>query len=161
MPRAWLPGTEDFSFSGLKTAVLQLMEGAQGGGEEPGASRYTRAGAAATSDGGISIPAVAASFQEAVVDVLATKTLRAARRLGVRQVLLAGGVAANLALRERLEAELAPVGIGLRYPLVAFCTDNAAMIAAAGYFHLRLGERSGLDLDVAPGLQLPFSPAHR
>jgi len=93
--------------------------------------------------------------------VLATKTLRAARGLGVRQVLLAGGVAANLALRERLEAELAPVGIGLRYPPVAFCTDNAAMIAAAGYFHLRLGERSGLDLDVAPGLQLPFAPAHR
>jgi N6-L-threonylcarbamoyladenine synthase len=161
MPRAWLPGTEDFSFSGLKTAVLQLMEGAQGGGVEPGASRYARAGAAATSDGGISVPAVAASFQEAVVDVLATKTLRAARGLGVRQVLLAGGVAANLALRERLEAELAPVGIGLRYPPVAFCTDNAAMIAAAGYFHLRLGERSGLDLDVAPGLQLPFAPAHR
>jgi len=161
MPRAWLPGTEDFSFSGLKTAVLQLIEGARGGGDEQGASRYARAGAAATSDGGISVPAVAASFQEAVVDVLATKTLRAARRLGVRQVLLAGGVAANLALRERLEAELAPVGIGLRYPPVVFCTDNAAMIAAAGYFHLRLGERSGLDLDVAPGLQLPFSPAHR
>src|SRR5260221_8945792 len=136
MPRAWLPGTEDFSFSGLKTAVLQLMEGAQGGGEEPSASRYARAGAAATSDGGISVPAVAASFQEAVVDVLATKTLRAARGLGVRQVLLAGGGAANLALRERLEGELAPVGIGLRYPPAVFCPGNPAVISAAGFFLL-------------------------
>ena len=79
------------------------------------------------------------------------------RSLGVRQVVLAGGVAANTALRARLAGELAPLGIALRYPPVAFCTDNAAMIAAAGYFHLRLGERSGYDLDVRPGLQLPFA----
>ena len=159
LPRAWLPGTHDFSFSGLKTAALQLVEGARDG-LEPGSSRYAREGAAAAaSTGGVSIPDFAAAFQEAVVDVLATKTVRAAEALGVRQVLLAGGVAANLALRERLTADLAPRGIALRYPPVAYCTDNAAMIAAAGYFHLRLGERSSLDLDVRPNLHLPFAAA--
>ena len=158
LPRAWLPGTYDFSFSGLKTAVVQLAEGARTGTAGAGASRYTREGvAAAAQAGGLVVPDVAAAFQEAVVDVLAAKTARAARELGVREVLLAGGVAANLALRARLGAELAPLGIALRYPPVAFCTDNAAMIAAAGYFHLRLGERSGYDLDVRPGLQLPFA----
>ncbi len=154
LPRAWLPGTHDFSFSGLKTAVLQLVEGAATGGAEPGASRYARAGAAF---GEIAIPCVAAAFQEAVVDVLATKTARAAQQYTVRTVLLAGGVAANLALRARLSEKLSPLGIDLRYPLVQFCTDNAAMIGAAAYFHLSLGERSGLDLDVRPNLQLPFA----
>jgi N6-L-threonylcarbamoyladenine synthase len=91
------------------------------------------------------------------VDVLAVKTVRAASELGVKQVVLAGGVAANLALRERLTRDLEALGIQLRYPPVAFCTDNAAMIAAAGYFHLRLGERSSFDLDVRPNLQLPFA----
>jgi N6-L-threonylcarbamoyladenine synthase len=156
LPRAWLPSTHDFSFSGLKTAVLQLVEGARDG-LAPGSSRYAREGASAAGSGGVSVPDLAAAFQEAVVDVLATKTVRAAGALGVRQVLLAGGVAANLALRERLSAELAPLDVALRFPPVAYCTDNAAMIAAAAYFHLRLGERSGLDLDVRPGLQLPFA----
>ncbi len=159
LPRAWIRDTYDFSFSGLKTAVLQLIEGAQAdanGGGERGASRYARKGAEVAEGGSLSVPHIAAAFQEAVVDVLATKTLRAARELGVRQVLLAGGVAANLALRERLTAALAPHDIALRCPPVAFCTDNAAMIAATGYFHLRLGERSGFDLDVRPNLQLPF-----
>jgi N6-L-threonylcarbamoyladenine synthase len=155
LPRAWLPGTYDFSFSGLKTAVLQLLDGAAGEGTRPGASRYARAGAAAGSN--ISIPLVAAAFQEAVVDVLTTKTSRAARGLGVREVLLAGGVAANIALRERLQTSLRNNNIAVRYPPVAFCTDNAAMIAAAAYFHLRLGERHSLDLDVHPNLQLPFA----
>jgi N6-L-threonylcarbamoyladenine synthase len=71
--------------------------------------------------------------------------------------LLAGGVAANGPLRQRLALELKPLGIPLAYPPIEFCTDNAAMIAVAGYFHLRLGERDGLDLDVKPGLQLPFA----
>jgi N6-L-threonylcarbamoyladenine synthase len=157
LPRAWLPGTYDFSFSGLKTAVAQMVEGAQAGALGDGASRYAREGAAAATHGGISVPDVAAAFQEAVVHVLATKSVRAAEDLGVRQVVLAGGVAANSALRARLDTELAQRGIALRYPPVAFCTDNAAMIAAAGYFHLRLGERSGFDLDVKPGLRLPFA----
>ncbi|MBF6591186.1 MAG: tRNA (adenosine(37)-N6)-threonylcarbamoyltransferase complex transferase subunit TsaD [Ktedonobacterales bacterium] len=157
LPRAWLAGTDDFSFSGLKTAVLQLMEGAAMRSTAPGASRYARAGAAASAAGGISTPAVAAAFQEAVVDVLATKTVRAAAALGVRQVVLAGGVAANLALRTRLTRDLAPLGVDLRFPPVAFCTDNAAMIGAAAYFHLRLGERDDLALDVRPNLHLPFA----
>lgn len=157
LPRAWLTGTYNFSFSGLKTALLDLVEGAQAGTAEHGASRYALAGVAAAQAGGLSVPQLAAAFQEAVVDVLATKTVRAAQELGVRQVVLAGGVAANLALRERLDSALAPLDIALRYPPVAFCTDNAAMIASAGYFHLRLGERDGFDLDVKPGLQLPFA----
>ncbi len=157
LPRAWLAGTSDFSFSGLKTAVLQLVSAAESGEAGDGASRYAREGATAAANGGISIPDLAAAFQDAVVDVLATKTVRAARELGVRQVVLAGGVAANLALRTRLDEQLRPLGIDLRYPPVAFCTDNAAMIAAAGYFHLRLGERSGFELDVRPNLQLPFA----
>ncbi|MGH2516856.1 MAG: tRNA (adenosine(37)-N6)-threonylcarbamoyltransferase complex transferase subunit TsaD [Ktedonobacterales bacterium] len=160
LPRAWLPGTYDFSFSGLKTAVAQMVEGATGAASAEGASRYTREGQDAAATGGIVVPEVAAAFQDAVVDVLATKTVRAATALGVRQVVLAGGVAANLALRVRLTGDLAPHGIALRYPPVALCTDNAAMIAAAGYFHLRLGERSGFDLDVRPNLQLPFVSPH-
>ncbi|HEU5198247.1 MAG TPA: tRNA (adenosine(37)-N6)-threonylcarbamoyltransferase complex transferase subunit TsaD, partial [Ktedonobacterales bacterium] len=92
-----------------------------------------------------------------VVDVLATKTRMAAEEHKVAHVLLAGGVAANRALRTRLELELKPLGIPLTCPPIEFCTDNAAMIAATGYFHLRLGERHGLDLDVKPGLQLPFA----
>ncbi|HLZ20968.1 MAG TPA: tRNA (adenosine(37)-N6)-threonylcarbamoyltransferase complex transferase subunit TsaD [Ktedonobacterales bacterium] len=157
LPRAWLPGSDDFSFSGLKTAVVQMVEGAAGVAPEAGASRYAREGQEAATSGGIVVPDVAAAFQDAVVDVLATKTVRASQKLGVRQVVLAGGVAANLALRERLSRELEPLGIALHYPPVAFCTDNAAMIAAAGYFHVRLGERSGFDLDVRPNLRLPFA----
>ena len=156
LPRAWLHGTRDFSFSGLKTAVAQLVEGYIAGATEPGASKYAREGVAATV-AGLNVADVAAAFQESVVDVLATKTVRAAQDLGVRQVLLAGGVAANKPLRERLRAELAPLDIELSYPPIAFCTDNAAMIASAAYFHLRHGERSSLDLDVRPGLQLPFA----
>lgn len=156
LPRAWLPETYDFSFSGLKTAVVQLVEGAQAGAGAVSTSRYAREGAAAAAHGGVHVPDLAAAFQEAVVDVLATKTVRAAQALGVRQVVMAGGVAANLALRERLSAQLAPQGIALSYPPIAFCTDNAAMIASAGYFHLRLGEHHGFDLDVRPNLQLPF-----
>jgi N6-L-threonylcarbamoyladenine synthase len=118
---------------------------------------YTRLGAQAAGLGGISVPDLAAEFQEAVVDVLATKTRLAAEEHRVAHVLLAGGVAANKLLRTRLEQELRPLNIPLTYPPIEFCTDNAAMIAAAGYFHLRLGERHGLDLDVRPGLQLPFA----
>jgi len=161
LPRAWLPGTYDFSFSGLKTAVMRIVEGAEAaesGANAPDTSRYSREGAAAARAGGVSAGDLAAAFQDSVVDVLAAKTVRAAKELGVRQVVLAGGVAANTALRARLEADLAPLGIALRYPPVTYCTDNAAMIAAAGYFHLRLGERHGYDLDVRPGLQLPFAP---
>ncbi len=151
LPRAWLRGTHDFSFSGLKTATLQAVEAQRAAqGDTDPASPLDPA----------AVTDLAAAFQDAVVDVLAVKTSRAARDLGVTQVVLAGGVAANTALRARLAASLDPLGIALRYPSVALCTDNAAMIASAASFHLALGERDDFALDVAPGLQLPFAIAH-
>jgi N6-L-threonylcarbamoyladenine synthase len=164
LPRAWLRGTYDFSFSGLKTAVLHLAEGAVGdqqgsSGNKEGrqVSQYTRMGAQSAQKGNVSVPLLASSFQEAVVDVLAVKTRLAAQEYHVRQVLLAGGVAANTSLRVRLEQELHPLNIRLNYPPIEFCTDNAAMIGSAAFFHLLRGEQHGLDLDVQPGLSLPFS----
>src|SRR5260370_2127291 len=93
----------------------------------------------------------------AVVDVLAVKRGLGAQQYHVKQVLLAGGVAANTSLRTRLEQELRPLNIRLNYPPVEFCTDNAAMIASAAFFHLLRGEQHGLDLDVEPGLSLPLT----
>ena len=162
LPRAWLRGTYDFSFSGLKTAMLHLAEGATA--EELSAvesqgkqvSHYTRMGAQAAQKGTTNIPLLAASFQEAIVDVLAVKTRLAAQEYAVKQVVLAGGVAANVRLRDRLQQELQPLAIQLSYPPIEFCTDNAAMIAGAAFFHLSRGEQHGLDLDVQPGLSLPF-----
>ena len=162
LPRAWLKGTYDFSFSGLKTAMLHLAEGAtaeehpviEGAGKQ--VSYYTRMGAAAAQKGPTSIPFLAASFQEAIVDVLAVKTRLAAQEYNVKQVVLAGGVAANVRLRDRIEQELLPLHITLSYPPIEFCTDNAAMIAGAAFFHLARGEQDSLDLDVNPGLSLPF-----
>lgn len=165
LPRAWLRGTYDFSFSGLKTAVLHLAEGATTNqrasltgaskDEKKQISKYTSMGLAAQKSG-LNVPLLAASFQEAVVDVLAVKTRLAAQEYHVKQVLLAGGVAANVALRARLEQELRPLNVRLNYPPIAFCTDNAAMIGSAAFFHLIHGERHSLSLDVQPGLSLPF-----
>src|SRR6266446_349999 len=166
LPRAWLRGTHDFSFSGLKTAVLHLAEGATEDQRNPHVasstsgkqvSQYTRMGVQAAQRGGANVALLAASFQEAVVDVLAVKTRLVAQQYHVKQVLLAGGVAANTSLRTRLEQELRPLNIRLNYPSVEFCTDNAAMIASAAFFHLLRGEQHGLDLDVEPGLSLPFT----
>ncbi len=171
LPRAWLRGTYDFSFSGLKTAMLHLAEGAAGkqssshaydgkmntGGANKQQSQYTRMGMQAAQKGVPNVSLLAASFQEAIIDVLAVKTRLATQEYHVKQVVLAGGVAANLSLRARLEQELLPLRIRLSYPPIEFCTDNAAMIASAAYFHLSQGETSGLNLDVHPGLSLPFS----
>ena len=166
LPRAWLRDTYDFSFSGLKTAVLHLAEGATEDQQSPHAfssvagkqvSQYTRMGAQAAQQGEASVALLAASFQEAVVDVLAVKTRLAAQEYHVKQVVLAGGVAANTSLRARLDQELQPLHIRLSYPPIEFCTDNASMIASAAFFHLNRGELHGLDLDVQPGLSLPFS----
>ena len=129
LPRAWLRGTNDFSFSGVKTALLRLVE------EGKVASRAE----------------AAASFQQAVVDVLVTKTVAVAGEHAVKQILLAGGVAANALLRQRLvKASPLPVLI----PPLELCTDNAAMIAACGYFRFRAGLTDSLDLDVVPNLKL-------
>ena len=130
LPRAWLGDAHDFSFSGLKTAVLRLVR------QQADASK-----------GGQPLPVaeVAAAFQEAVVDVLVAKAVRAARREGVSQILLSGGVAANTALREALTRR-SPVPV--RVPSPALCTDNGAMVAGCAYFRLQRGPPSGLDLDV-------------
>ena len=168
LPRAWLRGTYDFSFSGLKTAMLHLAEGAaehqqtirsanSAGSGAKQIRQYTRMGVQAAQRGTTNVALLAASFQEAVVDVLAVKTRLAAQEYHVKQVVLAGGVAANLSLRARLEQELLPLRIRLSYPPIEFCTDNAAMIASAAFFHFCRGEYHNLDLDVQPGLSLPFS----
>lgn len=168
LPRAWLRGTYDFSFSGLKTAMLHLAQGASEDpvaraasmGEGKQVSQYMRMGAQAAQKGLSNVPLLAASFQEAIVDVLAVKTRLAAQEYHVKQVVLAGGVAANTRLRARLEQELLPLKIRLTYPSIEFCTDNAAMIAGAAFFHLSQGEQHGLELDVQPGLSLPFFADH-
>lgn len=128
-PRARLDGTWDFSFSGLKTAVLRVVRQFE---EE---------------NKPLPVADLAASFQNAVVDVLLTKTLRAAETFGAKEILVAGGVSANKALREAfLSQKKFPVHI----PQLSLCTDNAAMIAAAGYFRFIHGQRDPLDLDVMP-----------
>lgn len=129
LPRAWLPGTWNFSFSGLKTALLRLVRELE---------------AAQTP---LPVADLAASFQAAVVDVLVGKALEAARTFGVREILLAGGVSANRALRNAITAQQDfPVHI----PPLSLCTDNAAMIAAAGYQRYRHGHRDAPDFDVLP-----------
>lgn len=122
LPRPWMHGTADFSFSGLKTAVLHVVR-----------------------ENAYSVPQIAWEFQEAVVDVLAGKTSRLARELGARNVLVAGGVAANARLREELQRRC-PVPV--RIPPPKFCTDNGAMIGAAAAYRLELGERTPWDADI-------------
>ena len=139
LPRAWLKGSSDFSFSGLKTALLRLVEGGK------------VAVAADGGDGRVTVASAAASFQEAVVDVLVTKTVAVARERRVEQVLLAGGVASNELLRQRLVAS-SPVPVLVPEPVL--CTDNAAMTAACGCYRFQAGKIDGLDLDVVPSLKL-------
>jgi N6-L-threonylcarbamoyladenine synthase len=132
LPRAWLPDSFDFSFSGLKTAVLRLVEAEGSCSLEDAAD-------------------IAAGFQESVVDVLVEKTRRAAEEYQALTVLIAGGVASNTLLRQRMTERVA---VPVIVPPLALCTDNAAMIAAAGYFALVSGQRSSLDLEVTPNLPL-------
>lgn len=137
LPRAWLePESYDFSFSGLKSAVLQVIARAEERGET------------------LPLADLAASFQAAVVEVLVEKTVRAARELQVRQVILAGGVAANRGLRQALRKRMEETGIPLAIPPLSLCTDNAAMIAAAGHILYERGEFAGLDLNAVAGLDL-------
>jgi N6-L-threonylcarbamoyladenine synthase len=142
-PRAWLePDSWDFSFSGLKTAVLHQVR-ALGVDPERALPEERRER--------LPVADLAASFQAAVVDVLATKAARAAQVFGASQLALGGGVAANRTLLRTVEerAQLTVV-----CPPPRLCTDNAAMIGAAGFFRYRAGERSDLSLDVEPGLAL-------
>jgi N6-L-threonylcarbamoyladenine synthase len=128
-PRAWLDGTWNFSFSGVKTAVLYEVRELQKKSRE------------------LPVADLAASFQKAVVEVLFKKTMNAAREFAAREILVAGGVSANRLIRETFEAQSEfPVHI----PPLSLCTDNAAMIASAGYYRFVLGHVSGLDMDVLP-----------
>jgi N6-L-threonylcarbamoyladenine synthase len=136
-PRSWLgPDSFDFSFSGLKTAVLYHVRG-------KGAEAKRRATLLAPEE----MADVAASFQEAVVDVLVTKTLRAAEASGVDRVIVGGGVAANRRLRARFQEEAGRAGIEVLLPAMRFCTDNAAMVAGLAYHYARAGRFADLDLE--------------
>ncbi|KPL70073.1 tRNA threonylcarbamoyladenosine biosynthesis protein Gcp [Ornatilinea apprima] len=132
-PRSMLEGTWNFSFSGLKTAVLRAVQNFKNDPEN------------------LPVNDLAASFQTAVVDVLVSKTLAAAKAYGAKEILLAGGVSANAALREGFRKH-SPIKVNI--PDLSYCTDNAAMIAAAGYFRFVAGHVSDLDVDVLPNLSL-------
>jgi N6-L-threonylcarbamoyladenine synthase len=152
LPRAWLPGTYDFSFSGLKTAVLRIVQKyqPQADGRPNPKSRVV---SSQTPPLMRVLPTanLASSFQAAVVDVLVEKTCQAAEEFEATTVLLAGGVAANEWLREEI-CRRSPVPV--RYPPLLLCTDNAAIVAAAGFYRFQAGERADWDLDVVPGLRL-------
>lgn len=129
LPRAWLEDSWNFSFSGLKTAVLREIRRIQDRNRP------------------VPVPDMAASFQASVVDVLMGKTLRAAETFEAKDILVAGGVSANRALRQAMTAQHRfPVHI----PPIWLCTDNAAMIAGAGYYRYIHGHRDRLDMDVLP-----------
>ncbi len=146
-PRAWLGDSYDFSFSGLKTAARRIVAAArldEGLPADDPAARLSDA----------TVAELAWGFQDAVVEVLATKTLRAAAALGARSIVVGGGVAANSALRARIEGEAAAVGLPVVVPRPGLCTDNGAMIGAAGARRFAAGEFAGLDLDARPALAL-------
>lgn len=130
LPRAWLKDSDDFSFSGVKTALLHMVE------EKKDINEGW-------------VKEAAAAFQDSIIDVLVTKTIQAARRLGVKQVLLAGGVAANSALRNRFIAD-SPLPVLIPTPIL--CTDNAAMVGACAYYHFMSGHTDTDYLDVVPSL---------
>ena len=128
-PRAWLGDSLNFSFSGLKTAVLRMVRGLE------------------KEENPLPVADLAASFQMAVVDVLVGKTLQAVKRFNAREILVAGGVSANQLLRETIQAK---AEIPVYIPPLALCTDNAAMIAGAGCYRFCAGQRDSLDMDAAP-----------
>jgi len=131
-PRAYLPGSLDFSFSGLKTAVVNFLRGNVTAG----------------------LCDIAASFQAAVIDVLVRKTEWAIREEGIKRVALSGGVAANSALRNEFARMAEEKGVELFFPPLHLCTDNAAMIASAGYHHFIANDIAGLSLN--PEAYLPL-----
>lgn len=126
----------DFSFSGLKSAVLNYINGYQMKGQE-----YRQAD-------------IAASFQKAVTDVLVGNAMRAVEEYHADRFAIAGGVAANSALRQAMKEACEERGVKLYYPSPVYCTDNAAMIGVAGYYEYRKGVRHGLDLNAIPNLRL-------
>jgi len=136
-PRVWLGRDNlNFSFSGIKSAVLNYLNSAKMSGQEVAPAN------------------VAASFQQAVVEVLVKKSIMACELANCDKLAVAGGVAANSALRAALTAECKKRGISLNIPHSVFCTDNAAMIAAAAYFDFVKGRFAGLGLNAVPSLAL-------
>ncbi|MDO5397329.1 MAG: tRNA (adenosine(37)-N6)-threonylcarbamoyltransferase complex transferase subunit TsaD [bacterium] len=136
-PRVKMSGDSlDFSFSGVKTAVINYLHKLEQNGET-----YNKAD-------------IAASFQEAVTDVLCEHTIEAAKRSGSKLIALAGGVASNSALREKMKCEAAKHGIDTIYPPPVLCTDNAVMIACAGYYGYLNGERADMTLNAVASLDL-------
>ena len=134
--RVWLePGSYDFSFSGLKTQALNYLNSERQAGRE------------------IRVNDVAASFQEAIVEVISEKAVKAALEYGQKRIVMAGGVASNSRLRELISEKAAEHGIEVLRPSPLLCTDNGAMIASAAYYAYRAGERSGYDLDAVPALE--------
>ncbi len=129
LPRAWMKGTYDFSFSGLKTALLRIKQSGQI----------------------VDVNDAAASFRQAVVDVLVHKITDAARKYEVNQIVLSGGVAANRLLRNEITRRS---NVAVAIPPPFLCTDNAAMVAACGYYRARRNKFHGLDLDVKPALRM-------
>lgn len=136
-PRAKVAGAEyDFSFSGLKSAVLNYLNSCKMKGEE------------------VNTADVAASFQKAVVDVLVDHSIHAAKQYGIDKLAIAGGVASNSSLRAAFEQECRKNKIRFYYPSPSLCTDNAAMIGTAGYYEYVKGVRHGLTLNAVPNLKL-------
>ena len=136
-PRAKVGGSQyDFSFSGMKSAVLNYINQAEMKGET------------------ICVPDLCASFQNAVVDVLVSRAVLATKEFGYKKLAIAGGVASNSALRAGMKAACEKAGIEFYYPSPIFCTDNAAMIGAAGYYEYINGVRAGWDLNAVPNLKL-------
>jgi len=126
----------DFSFSGLKSAVLNTINGAKMKGEE------------------INPDDIAAAFQAAVIDSMKERVLMAIDEFGAKSFAMAGGVASNQTIRKALEQACTDAGVSFHCPPPILCTDNAAMIASAGYFEFMNGRRDGLDLNAVPGLKL-------
>lgn len=135
-PKPMLPGTDDFSFSGLKSAVINYLHGLDQKGIEPNKAD------------------VAASFQETIVQVLVEKSKQALKETGLKQIVLAGGVSANKALQQALAEGVQEVGARLVHPTKILCTDNAVMIAVRGYYQYKHGDRSSWDLNAVPALKL-------
>ena len=136
-PRAKVAdGVYDFSFSGLKSAVLNYLNGAKMKGEE------------------INPADVAASFQKSVIDVLVDHAMHAIDEYGMDKFAIAGGVASNATLRKAMEDACAKKGVAFYHPSPVLCTDNAAMIGAAGYYDYLAGKRAGMDLNAVPNLKL-------
>lgn len=150
LPRAWIRGTNDFSFSGLKTAVRRLLEDRLGPDESArimgGANELVRA-----ADGDVLVGKVALAFEKSVVEVLVRKTVGAAEAVGVRSIIVTGGVAANARLRAEVRGA---TSIPLFIPAPARCTDNAAMIGLAGAWAIERGDANGARVEIQPGMRL-------